>query len=123
MQELRSRSWPGNVRELRNAVEHAAATTRSGVVDVEHLPPDLPRPSTGVSHDELARWIREWTTAQTSNGGSADGGLHARLLATIERPFLEAVLEHCEGNQTTAASVLGLHRSTLRQKLRDLGLK
>lgn len=126
IQSLRDRSWPGNVRELRNAVEHAAAATRSSVIDVEHLPPEFPRPSVPMPRDELARRIQEWTAAeasQSNKGGSPEGGLHARMLATVERPFLQAVLEHCEGNQTTAAALLGLHRSTLRQKLRDLGLK
>jgi DNA-binding NtrC family response regulator len=124
MQDLCGRIWPGNVRELRNAVEHAAATTRSSVIDVEHLPKPLPRPSVGDAGVDLARRIREWAAAEASNfAGSSEGGLHARLLATVERPFLEAVLEHCEGNQTTAAALLGLHRSTLRQRLRELGLK
>jgi Fis family transcriptional regulator len=36
--------------------------------------------------------------------------------------FIE-VLAHCEGNQSRAAAMLGIHRATLRKKLREYGLE
>jgi two-component system nitrogen regulation response regulator GlnG len=126
--ELMKRQWRGNVRELRNVIEHAAVLARGGIIGLEHLPaeselPDDQRPR----GDSLAKSIREWadrsmpSSVDTPEAEGAD--LYNRFLATVEPPLLESTLEKCGGNQTTAAAVLGIHRSTLRQKLRDAGLK
>lgn len=44
--------------------------------------------------------------------------VYEMVLAEVEAPMLEAVLEHTRGNQTLAAQVLGLNRGTLRKKLK-----
>jgi Fis family transcriptional regulator len=44
------------------------------------------------------------------------------VLAEIEQPLLRVVLEHTRGNQSKAAELLGINRSTLRKKLRRHGL-
>ncbi|WP_139557308.1 helix-turn-helix domain-containing protein [Methylotetracoccus oryzae] len=54
--------------------------------------------------------------------GSAPNGLYEMVLQEIERPLLEVVLEHCGHNQSKAAQVLGLSRSTLRKKMAQHGL-
>lgn len=48
--------------------------------------------------------------------------LYDLVMGEIEPPLLATVMRHCGGNQTRAASVLGLSRSTLRKKLRAHGL-
>jgi len=48
--------------------------------------------------------------------------LYAMVMREVERPLLECVLQHCEGNQTRSAQCLGLNRGTLRKKLREHGL-
>ncbi|WP_237251838.1 helix-turn-helix domain-containing protein [Thioalkalivibrio nitratireducens] len=53
----------------------------------------------------------------TLNGEDA-GDIYALVMAEVERPLLACVLERCGGNQTRAASLLGLNRATLRKKLR-----
>ncbi len=50
------------------------------------------------------------------NGVSATG-LHAMVLAEVEKPLFEAILQHSGYNQTKAAQILGISRSTLRKKL------
>ncbi|MEE9356781.1 DNA-binding transcriptional regulator Fis [Candidatus Vondammii sp. HM_W22] len=50
------------------------------------------------------------------NGHSA-ANLHQMVLAEVEQPLLETIMQHAEGNQTLAAKVLGISRSTLRKKL------
>ncbi|MGH8192086.1 MAG: helix-turn-helix domain-containing protein [Rhodanobacteraceae bacterium] len=49
-------------------------------------------------------------------------GLYARMLREIELPLLREVLIWSGGNQCRAAEVLGIHRATLRKKLRELGI-
>lgn len=48
--------------------------------------------------------------------------LYAMVLAEIEQPLLKQVMLHTRGNQSKAAEILGLNRSTLRKKLRLYGL-
>ena len=43
-------------------------------------------------------------------------------LREMEIPLFVEVLNHCEGNQSRAAALLGIHRATLRKKLKEYGL-
>ena len=49
--------------------------------------------------------------------GAEPAALHEMFLAAAERPLLEVVLRHAEGNQSRAADWLGINRNTLRRKL------
>ena len=49
-------------------------------------------------------------------------GLHAMVISEVEKPLLEAAMEHSGYNQTKAAKALGLSRSTLRKKLDQYGI-
>jgi Fis family transcriptional regulator len=53
----------------------------------------------------------------TQLNGHDPVGLHAMVISEVEKPLLEAALEHSGYNQTKAAKALGLSRSTLRKKL------
>jgi len=55
------------------------------------------------------------------NGCQADD-VYQIILREVEIPLFVEVLQHCEGNQSRAASLLGIHRATLRKKLREYGL-
>ena len=54
--------------------------------------------------------------------GSGTENLYEIALRELEIPLLAEVLEHCDGNQSRAATMLGIHRATLRKKLREYGL-
>jgi Fis family transcriptional regulator, factor for inversion stimulation protein len=54
--------------------------------------------------------------------GHEPDGLFRMVMDEVERPLLECVLRHCEGNQSRAAHYLGLNRGTLRKKLKLHGL-
>lgn len=49
--------------------------------------------------------------------GHHTADLYQLVLAEVEQPLLETVMKHAEGNQTKAAALLGISRSTLRKKL------
>jgi Fis family transcriptional regulator len=55
------------------------------------------------------------------NGSHADN-LYEIALRELEIPLFVEVLNHCDGNQSRAATMLGIHRATLRRKLRDYGI-
>ena len=50
------------------------------------------------------------------------GEIYRTWLERVERPLLETVLSHTDGNQIRAASLLGINRNTLRKKIADLGI-
>ena len=49
--------------------------------------------------------------------------LYAMVLDEVEKPLIETVLEQCGHNQSKAAQVLGLSRSTLRKKMTQHGIE
>ncbi len=51
--------------------------------------------------------------------GEHPHAIYDMVLAAVERPMLEVVMKQANGNQTTAADMLGINRNTLRKKLND----
>jgi Fis family transcriptional regulator len=71
--------------------------------------------------------LRECTEAALKQyfadlNGCKTGCLYDMVMREVEQPLLKTVLEYTRGNQTQAAKILGLNRSTLRKKLRNHGL-
>lgn len=99
MNALQSYAWPGNVRELENALERAVILTRREVVELEALPDKI----TDKSSAPLVA-----SPAATSANPT---------LETIERAYINWVLQNEGGNKTRAAEVLGIDPSTLYRKL------
>ena len=122
--QLKKRPWYGNVRELRNAVEHAAVLARGRPIRLEDFPtaqPDRPSQMNAQQSGEanLERAVRAWFTSQLEDSENATG-IHETLLSKIEPILFELALEQCGGNRSKAAELLGMHRATLREKLKSL---
>ncbi len=49
--------------------------------------------------------------------------VYEMVLKNVEKPMIEVVLNHTEGNQTVAAKWLGINRNTLRKKIEQLKIK
>jgi ABC-type nitrate/sulfonate/bicarbonate transport system substrate-binding protein len=109
VRRLQMHSWPGNVRELQNAVEMAVAM--SGDRDTL-LPGDFPLKA--PSHGKVIP-IRRTESAIPESGLDLENAV-----ATLERTLMQQALEKANGNKTVAASLLGLKRTTLLAKLRNL---
>lgn len=122
MNEMLRRSWMGNVRELKNAVEHAAVLARGGTIDVSHLP--APLIVTGTSGQDLPlrlqRDVETWAAGELSQAREIpEPDLHARLLRVVEPPLFQTVLRAVNNHRAEASRLLGIHRATLRAKLRE----
>ncbi len=104
MEVFRKYTWPGNTRELLNVVERAVNLAEGEVITVEDLPPVL-RAAAGVA-----------TPVQLFEGTLAEA---------VERAEREAVVQALAtagGNKVRAAKRLGVHRSTLYEKMARFGI-
>lgn len=55
--------------------------------------------------------------------GEKPTAIYDMVLRNIEKPLIETVLGRAEGNQTLAATMLGINRNTLRKKMHQLRIK
>jgi len=69
--------------------------------------------------DHVRQSVEEYFTHLNGHDSS---GLYQLVLSEIEKPLLETALKHSDFNQSKAAKVLGLSRSTLRKKLDQYGI-
>ena len=51
--------------------------------------------------------------------GVEPAAMYEMILDVVERPLLDVVMQHAQGNQSRAAEWLGINRNTLRRKLLD----
>jgi DNA-binding NtrC family response regulator len=94
---LMSYPWPGNVRELENVIERGVVLARGDVIDVEDLP-EFRFP------DRKTDFPVEMS------------------LADLEKIHIERVLEKTKGSISKASEILGIHRNTLRLRMKEYGL-
>ena len=70
-------------------------------------------------HDSVRQALESYFTQLK---GQAPNNLYELVLAEVEVPLIEAVMEYTKGNQSRAAILLGLSRGTLRKKLKIYGM-
>jgi Fis family transcriptional regulator, factor for inversion stimulation protein len=84
--------------------------------------PDLQHPAESTHpplRDHVAQSVRRYL--RDLNGCDIDD-LYCTALRELEIPLFIEVLNYCDGNQSRAAAMLGLHRATLRKKLREYAI-
>ncbi len=54
--------------------------------------------------------------------GQQPNQLYRLILAEVEKPLIRRVLDHCAGNNSQAAEILGINRATLRKKIQQYHL-
>jgi DNA-binding NtrC family response regulator len=107
-------SWPGNVRELRNVIERSVVLCDGEVLRADDLPEEIRQPPVKEKrHPEAA--ADDHITVNYSTD-------YHEVKRAFERHYLEMVLRRADHNITRAAEMLGLHRQSLQQKLRQLGI-
>ncbi|MGO9513774.1 MAG: DNA-binding transcriptional regulator Fis [Steroidobacteraceae bacterium] len=54
--------------------------------------------------------------------GHRPAHLYELVLREVEEPLFKVVMSHVQGNQSRAATILGINRGTLRKKLKEFGI-
>ncbi len=107
-QALMANPWPGNVRELENTMHRAVLLAQGEEIGPEAImTPDGSPIARSRGPAEQA--------AQTAEAVSRT--LVGRTVADVERDLILDTLDHCLGNRTHAAKILGISIRTLRNKL------
>ncbi len=110
---LAAHRWPGNVRELENAM-HRAVLLAIGP-EIEESAIRLPDGQPLAPADLGAR-----TAAVAASAAEAvTRGFVGQTVAAMEQQLIIDTLEHCLGNRTHAANILGISIRTLRNKLKE----
>src|SRR5207253_2552713 len=122
MDKLQAYSWPGNVRELQGAVKQAMLNASGHLILPEFLPDFLEQPMVQETPGAVAGEAVDLPALIDTLLAQPDGHLHEKVIAALERVLFLKVLQHTHGNQLKASEILGLNRSTLRHRLRALGL-
>jgi two-component system nitrogen regulation response regulator GlnG len=122
MQRLVGFDWPGNVRQLQSVLKYALIQAPGDVLTPGCLPEELrpvaPESLTSMpspEHLDLGQ-----LTGSLLKSGETD--IYRRICNEMDRVVLDMVLRHVKGNQVHASELLGISRTTLRAKLRALGL-
>jgi len=132
LKRLETYSWPGNVRELRNTIERATILAGSGLLGMEHLPPNFGESgfapvltksgrfavpgaesgseSSGVRPSEAERYLDDQNTVRVEVGTTVD---------EAERQLILKTLMSTHNNKTKAAEILGISSKTLQNKLKE----
>jgi DNA-binding NtrC family response regulator len=129
--------WPGNVRQLENTVFRAIVLCEGDILEIQDFPqiaslvegyevkiPELPPQAPPAATAAPSR-----STGSAVSDGMAlgipavtDGG-HIRKLEEIEADMIRLALHRYRGQMSEVARKLGIGRSTLYRKMRDLGLE
>jgi DNA-binding NtrC family response regulator len=104
MRLLQAYAWPGNVRELLSALEGAVLRAGGGRIDAQHLPPEVRSVATEAPDALMERYRNTVDDAD-------------------ERTRIIAALDAAHGVRARAAEILGMGRTTLWRKLRQLGVE
>ncbi len=96
---LKAYAWPGNIRELKNMFERILLLESGDEIKPSHLP----------------REVREGEPLD----GELAGAYRPETVAAVELRHIERTLEYTDGNKSKAATLLGISRQTLREKLKQ----
>ena len=109
LQSLKKYHYPGNIRELKNIIERAATFCHEETISIEHFPSrviDLTNNEYYNRSGHFCDVIREfWPSYRLPT------------LSELEKKYIYEVLSELEGNKRRAASVLGISRKKLYQRI------
>jgi len=120
-------NWTGNVRELENLVRRLAVLYSDDVITADMVLQEFskdvfsekPKEDEEKLDTQLEVACRRLLNAES---GEEDESSYQIALAWVERPLIVEALRLTGGNRAKAADKLGIHRNTLRTRLRTLNI-
>ncbi len=110
---LKGHHWKGNVRELENTMHRAVLLASGAAIEADNIM------LTGAKAEPTAV-VPPAATAQAGRAATGDRApMVGRTVADVERDLIIDTLQHCLGNRTHAANILGISIRTLRNKLKQ----
>ena len=107
------------INKVPEKIRQAVINSTGPLLLVEFFPASL-RAGAAMPHEGEGRLDVEGLIESLLRSGK--GELYDEVIRAVERVLLPRVLRHTQGHQAQASDLLGLNRTTLRTKLRDLGL-
>jgi two-component system response regulator FlrC len=109
-------SWKGNVRELENTIHRAVLLAQGAEISPEAI-----RLPDGTQVGTAAAMIPQNPSVQSAvvSATAVTRSLVGRTVSDVERDLILDTLDHCLGNRTHAANILGISIRTLRNKLKE----
>jgi DNA-binding NtrC family response regulator len=126
MEALVNYRWPGNIRELENAIKRAMVICKGNEILPEHLPEqitatDRAREQAGEElENTLGPLLDRLFEAITK---AIKGNPTLDIISMIEKGMIERAVRLTCGNKVQAASMLGINRNTLRNKMERYGIQ
>jgi len=111
MEMLLAMQWKGNVRELKNVLESAIVMGRDETIEPEDFPSDLLKKQAGTG------------TGESGAPSLLSISDYREARKQFEIAFINAKLREHGGNITRTAAAIGIHRQSLQEKLRELGIQ
>ncbi|MDX1971772.1 MAG: sigma-54 dependent transcriptional regulator [Candidatus Sumerlaeia bacterium] len=122
---LLSYSWPGNVRELENVIKASLVRARGTIFRKEFFPPEIQLQMLGktrsnieekkdLSPDPIKNWVSKLLSEQ-----SYDGVVYRMAIEELEEQLFRESLVRTQGALSETARLLGISRTTLRQKIKQ----
>lgn len=131
VQKIQSAKWQGNIRELENTMHRAILISIEDEIEAEaiHIQGESFSPQETQTQAQDSVGVSSAASTASSDGNVKNTGavetLIGRTIADVERDMILNTLDHCLGNRTHAANILGISIRTLRNKLnqyRDEGM-
>lgn len=127
---LKTNIWTGNVRELKNVVRAISLQYSDALVSETIIRNTLRHQRSKRSHiigsSEVAEKLRNagrtLLLAASDSSNADEEAPYGQALAWIEKPLIEEALKITNGNNVKAAELLGIHRNTLRTKIKALDI-
>jgi two-component system response regulator FlrC len=113
---LLSYNWKGNVRELENTIHRAVLLAQGPDITPEAI--RLPD-GTQVGPSSIPVMQNPSVQSAVVSATAVTRSLVGRTVSDVERDLILDTLDHCLGNRTHAANILGISIRTLRNKLRE----
>ncbi|MFQ6018011.1 MAG: helix-turn-helix domain-containing protein, partial [Kiloniellaceae bacterium] len=118
---LRRHHWRGNVRELENAMHRAVILGQDSRITAQSilLPGAALTPVDGGATPPDDDAVSAAVAQSRASVAAGARNLVGHTVADVERDLILGTLEHCLGNRTHAANILGISIRTLRNKLKQ----